>query len=135
MVDGGGASVETADVVSGPQGAEPLTGQCEFSDEFDEPGVVGVVPDGGAKSGDEAGGGFGPVLVKGLFLGIEKKGTKPVQARPQARGERDGGCLFVRLILCSWCVLRRSEDHRLGVLHKSMRGQAALSVAGDMLRP
>jgi hypothetical protein len=47
----GGASVGTADVVAGPQGAEPLTCQCELSDEFDEPGVVGVVPDGGATGG------------------------------------------------------------------------------------
>jgi hypothetical protein len=85
VVDGGGASIEVADVVSGPQGAEPLAGQCELSDEFDEPGVVGVVPDGGAKTGDEAGGGFRPVLVKGLFLGIEEEGTKPVLAGPQAR--------------------------------------------------
>lgn len=69
--------------MAGPQGAEPLTGQCEFSDEFDEPGVVGVVADGRAKGGDEIGGGFGPVLVEGLFLRVEEEGTKPVQAGPQ----------------------------------------------------
>lgn len=90
MVDGGGAAVEVADVVSGPQGAEPLAGQCELSDEFDEPGVVGVVPDGGAKGGHEVGGGFPPVLLKGLFLRVEEEGTKPVLAGSQTWGEGDG---------------------------------------------
>ncbi len=83
VVDRGRAAVESADVVAGPQGAEPLAGQGEFADEFDEPGVVGVVPDGGAQRGDEIGGGFRPVLLEGLFLGIEEEGTQPVLAGPQ----------------------------------------------------
>ncbi len=76
--------------MAGPQGAEPLTVQCELADEFDEPGVVGVVPDGRAESGDEAGRGLVPVLVKGLLLGIEEEGEKPVLTGSQARGECDG---------------------------------------------
>ncbi len=90
MVDRGRAAVETADVVTGPQGAEPLAGQREFADEFDEPGVVGVVADGGAQRGDEIGGGSRPVLLEGLFLGIEEEGTQPVLAGPQPGGEGDG---------------------------------------------